>query len=150
MTLKDNGFAPFQMFDFLPTGLAVLAAGILYFLLLDRHLLPVGGSDPIDEHPLHDYLIEVLIPRGSPLAGQAVARLNLRHRNGLTILRVMRDHDGEALPLVPAPHLVLWEGDRLVKGDLKELPRTKNGGRWKCTRNICWPATNQPQMDRPW
>ncbi|MEZ4590179.1 MAG: hypothetical protein R3D55_03420 [Chloroflexota bacterium] len=34
-----GGVEPFQFFDFLPMGLGVLAAGVLYMLLVGRHLL---------------------------------------------------------------------------------------------------------------
>jgi di/tricarboxylate transporter len=40
IALEEAGFRPFRMFDFLPTGLAVMAAGALYMATLGRRLIP--------------------------------------------------------------------------------------------------------------
>ncbi len=44
MALADHGYEPFRLFDFAPTGLAVLGAGALFLALAGPKLLPGPGT----------------------------------------------------------------------------------------------------------
>ena len=59
--MADYGVPPFGFFDFLPTGLLALAVGMIYMLLLGRHLLPErpSGPDLSNQYRVRDFLTEV-------------------------------------------------------------------------------------------
>ncbi len=130
MALEDAGFRGFRMFDFLPTGLAVMATGVLYMALVGRFLIP-DRKEPKSltrRFHLQDYLTEVVVPKGSPLAGKSLLESELPKSLGLSVLCV-RPKDDPGTAFVPAPSTVLQTGDRLiVEGDIEELLKSKDRG----------------------
>ncbi len=77
---------PWSLFSVTPVGLALLAAGIAYFVLAGRHVLPAGGHDHATRgapamayfqelYGLDYGLFEVCVPAGSPLVGRALDEL---------------------------------------------------------------------------
>jgi di/tricarboxylate transporter len=127
MALEDAGFAGFRMFDFLPTGLAVMGTGGLYMAFLGRFLIPVRkeSGSLTQQYHLKDYLTEVVIPEKSPLVGKRLSESALRQDFGLTVLRINRP--GTAT-FVPFPSTVLEAGDRLiVEGDVEPVLKQKDG-----------------------
>lgn len=126
--LQDHGYRAFRLFDFAPTGLAVMAAGVLYMVLIGRHLIPLRGedSDLTQRYELRGYLTEVAVPAGSRLEGRRLADSGLRDEWGLDVLRITRQRGGRRLSLVPTADTVLEAEDRLiVEGDVSELMRLK-------------------------
>jgi di/tricarboxylate transporter len=82
----------FLMFDFLPVGLAVTAAGLVYLTFAGWRLLPRHRTAPrvdIDRFRVSDYVTEALIRPGSFWAGQKVERLE--EERGVTVIGVIRD-----------------------------------------------------------
>ena len=82
----------FLMFDFLPVGLAVTAAGLAYLTLAGWRLLPRHRAAPrvdIERFRVSDYVTEALIRPGSLWAGQKVERLE--DERGVTVIGVIRD-----------------------------------------------------------
>ena len=81
---------PFRFFDFTPMGLVVLGAGILYMVLVGRHLLPkrTPGGDLVDSYPVQEYLTEVRVPDESPLVGKTVREADLEGRYGLNVIHI--------------------------------------------------------------
>ncbi|HYI68583.1 MAG TPA: SLC13 family permease [Skermanella sp.] len=82
----------FLMFDFLPVGLAVTAAGLVYLTFAGWRLLPRHRTAPrvdIDRFRVSDYVTEALIRPGSFWAGQKVERLE--DERGVTVIGVIRD-----------------------------------------------------------
>jgi di/tricarboxylate transporter len=82
--LLPDGMEPFGLFDVTPVGLALLATGILYFVLLGRLVLPTakgdGSSDSVIGYYQRVYglnlvIREVRIAEDHPLAGQTIADL---------------------------------------------------------------------------
>ncbi len=131
IALEKEGFEPFRLFDFLPTGVAVMVTGALYMAFVGRHLMPVPrrSADLTKDYQLQKYLSEAYVPSGSSLAGKTVAESRIRRDMGLTILRVNRREGDQFRSFVPKPETTLQEGDLLiVEGDLSELLRTKGGG----------------------
>ena len=58
---EEMKMEPFSLFSVAPIGAALIATGILYFLLLGRWVLP-GSSDPVDVasgHGTSEYLERV-------------------------------------------------------------------------------------------
>lgn len=124
IALEDQGWEGFRMFDFLPTGLAVMIVGTLYMALIGRHLIPErkATDDLTAEYALQDYLTELIVPEGSEFAEQTLAESNIHSELGLTVLRIQRDSDGGSELLTPSPDTVLRVGDRLVvEGSITDL-----------------------------
>ncbi|MCO5182860.1 MAG: SLC13 family permease [Anaerolineae bacterium] len=106
-----NGIEPFSFFDFAPTGIAVLTAGILYMLVIGRHLLPgrTGGAEIAEGYAaIRDYLTEVLVTAASPFAGKNVNAVRFGRKYDIAIVHVRRDNE-----------ILLQSSDRLIKpGDI--------------------------------
>lgn len=130
--LPEHGFAPFRLFDFAPTGIAVLLIGTAYMVFIGRHLIPERQSagDSAGAFPLEDYLAELAVPAGSPLAGKSLREAGLRSELGLNILRIARGRGENPVWSVPGADTRLEAGDLLLaQGNLAPLLGGKNAGR---------------------
>ncbi|MBE0545499.1 MAG: sodium-coupled transporter [Verrucomicrobia bacterium] len=130
MALEAAGFRGFRMFDFLPTGLAVMGAGALYMGLVGRFLIPARkeSGSLTQQYQLQDYLTEVVVPEKSPLVGKSLADSAFRKETGLSVLRIRRAANPKRASL-PSPATILQPGDRLiVEGNLEQLIKSKEGG----------------------
>ncbi len=125
--LADNGFAPLQVFDYLPTGIAVLATGVLYFAVTGRWLLPARPSptDPSAVRERRRYLAELSVPEDSRLNGKTLAESGISERYGLQVVRI---HSGTLINRFPTRHDVLQVGDTVVvngeQADVMRLVQT--------------------------
>lgn len=108
--MKTAGLAPLSMFELLPVGGVVALAGILYLTFLGHRLLPqtLGTADEA-AYSMREYLSEVVVTQGSPLAGLALRDSRLADQ-GIQVRAVLRD----GRRLAAAPHLALAEGDILL------------------------------------
>ena len=99
----------FGFFDFAPTGILVLAAGMIYMLLLGRYLLPerTPGGELVDEYPVRPYITEVQVTAESPLVGQTIAQTQFGQRHGVNILRLRRAQNRNNAP----------SGDRILAAE---------------------------------
>ncbi|MEJ2737242.1 MAG: SLC13 family permease [Anaerolineae bacterium] len=91
---------PLRFFDFTPMGIVVLGAGILYMVLIGRHLLPkrTPGGELIDSYPVQEYLTEVRVEDDSPLLGKTVREADLENRYGLNVIHIhLCCQEGEAV-----------------------------------------------------
>jgi di/tricarboxylate transporter len=100
----------FTFFDFAPMGLIVLATGILYIVLVGRHLLPARtpGTGLSQDYPIREYLSEVQVQMDSPMLGKMVREVDWGE---LTVLHI-EALDGEILN--PRSDHRLESGDRLL------------------------------------
>jgi di/tricarboxylate transporter len=122
-TALPEGMAPmktFKLFDVSPIGLALVGAGIAYFILAGRLVLPAhkaGGRETGDTldyfhqtYGLEGEVFEATIPATSALAGKTIEEYeSLTHH--LPII-AMRSPDG--IRVAPARDLVLHAGARLA------------------------------------
>lgn len=108
-----GGLEPFDFFDFTPMGAIVLVTGILYFVLIGRHLLPdrTPGAGLAGAYQIRDYLSEVRISDRSPLVGSLLKESQLGERYDLNVLQIRRV---DSAPLSPAPDRRLRAGDVLL------------------------------------
>jgi len=104
---------PFSFFDFLPTGLIVLAAGIIYMALIGRHLLPTRfpPSDPSQAYRLRPFLTEMRVTSQSSLIGKTVTEGQFGDQYKVSVIHIRR---GDQEPLFPAPDRQLQAGDILL------------------------------------
>jgi di/tricarboxylate transporter len=107
-----GGLEPFGFFDFTPMGVLVLATGIVYFLLIGRHLLPerTPGGDLSQTYQIRDYQSEVIIAEGSPFSAKTLAETQLGERYDLNVIQVRRDGSS----IGSSAHLRLAAGDTLL------------------------------------
>lgn len=114
--LASTGLPPFSMFEFLPVGAAVCVLGTAYVILAGHRLLPETREAGYEEqYSIREFLSEVVVTPGSPLAGQALRDSRLGTM-GLQVRGVLRD--GRRLD--PAPGLPLEEGDLLLVQTTRE------------------------------
>jgi di/tricarboxylate transporter len=108
-----GGLEPFRFFDFLPMGLIVMAAGIIYMVVAGRHLLPErqSGDELVDAYPVRDFVTELRVGESSPLVGRTVKESRFGEQFGLNILRVRPEAGESDSPMTERP---LQAGDVLL------------------------------------
>ncbi len=118
--LRQYGEEPFHMFDYTPTGVVVMLAGIAFMVLVGRHLLPSRDIKDLPENAqgvtgelfgLRERLFVVHVPENSVLGGKTLAQSRLGAALGLNVLAIMRS---EGNRLAPGPAAFLQPGDRLL------------------------------------
>jgi di/tricarboxylate transporter len=122
-TLREAGLAPFELFDFTPLGLIILAVGTAFVALVGRHLLPsapvkkddVGNRRNLrDQYGLLDRMFMVRVPPDAVASGQTIHDVGLTRAAGLIIIAIIRN--GQTMTL-PNPATRLQSGDlMLVQG----------------------------------
>lgn len=121
--LAAAGHRPFGMFDFAPTGAAILGAGLLYLVTVGRRLVPDRHGPDFDEGiaQTRDYLAEVRVPAGASLVGKNLRELRWRPRFDISVMEIFRD--GRRLRF-PTAEEVLFVGDVvLVEGEPDDVLR---------------------------
>jgi di/tricarboxylate transporter len=119
-TLRQYGAEPFHMFDYTPTGVVIMLAGITFMVLIGRHLLPwrdiMNLTQDDEETPgeffgLLERLFVIRLPAYSALDKKTVAQSRLSAALGLNVLAILRPDSNR---LAPDPAEVLHSGDRLL------------------------------------
>jgi di/tricarboxylate transporter len=114
--VASSGLEPFSMFEFLPVGLAVCVLGILYMILVGYRLLPDTRNEGYEEqYSIREFLSEVVVTQGSPLAGVALRDSRLGQM-GLQVRAVLRG----SRRMDPEPALRLEEDDLLLVQTTRE------------------------------
>ncbi|HEY0309750.1 MAG TPA: SLC13 family permease [Luteimonas sp.] len=111
LVLRHGGIEPLEMFDPLGVGAAAAVAGGLYLLVASRWLLPERRSAMQQAGDIREYVVEMLVEAGGPVAGHSIGEARLRQLAGSFLVELVRD--GELHSAVP-PTEVLRGGDRLV------------------------------------
>ncbi|MFZ6021592.1 MAG: SLC13 family permease, partial [Chloroflexota bacterium] len=122
--LTDRGLPGLRFFDFTPTGLVVFISGMLYMVLIGRHLLPSRKPQNIqDTYQLRQYLSEVRILEQSKLAGKTLAESRLGSDYDLNVVAII---DLENHRHIPHRDHHFRPGEILVvKGRLEDLLRAR-------------------------
>jgi di/tricarboxylate transporter len=96
--LADRGLPTLGFFEFTPMGAILLTTGVIYMMVIGRHLLPVrqGAQGPRDVYRLREYVAEVRVPDASRLAGQTLLESRLGRDYDLTVLAIERDGTGRS------------------------------------------------------
>lgn len=132
--LRNAGLSPFALFDFTPITAAIVAAGIVFVVLIGRRMLPnrpsgadadphfsLGASYQLDAH-----IFTIRIPEGSPLDGRTLMESRLGSALYLTVVALQRKG---VLMLAPRPTDVLQAGDMLIVHGPHDLLRRFQGRR---------------------
>jgi di/tricarboxylate transporter len=135
--LRMAGLEPFSLLDFAPVGLAALAVGIVYMLILGLRLLPdrtpaerlerMEDVDLVGLYRLGERLFRARIPAGSPLIGKTLAESELRQQYELSVIGLERRNEEI---LAPPSDTVLRRGDMLLlEGMVDHLEWAQASGR---------------------
>jgi di/tricarboxylate transporter len=129
--LRQGGHKAFGLFSVTPIGIALLGAGILFFLLFGQSVLP--GAKAKEETPIsmQQRLIETwhlpttvlycVIPSKSPLVGKTRSEVKMRIQYRLNLLAIA---EGDDVLYAPWRHTPFAPGQKLaVLGDKKDLAR---------------------------
>jgi di/tricarboxylate transporter len=120
--VAERGLPTFGFFDFAPVGIIVFAAGILYMVLVGRHLLPVR-QPPIDKkisNQLRSYLFEAQVLEDGKLAGVSLLESRLGADYDLTVVGIVRDKKTKKVlhrnTIIQTDDILLLEGsvDKLM------------------------------------
>lgn len=117
--LLPEGMERFELFDVTPIGLALVATGIIYFVLAGRFVLPTVKTEGVGAENTMDYfkrvygldyeIAEMVVPEGSTLVGQEIAAVERSQRVRLvSILRGSSD-----LRVAPARDVEITAGSVL-------------------------------------
>jgi di/tricarboxylate transporter len=122
--LTERGLPSFAFFDYTPTGVIVFATGILYFVLVGRHLLPKRDSlEKVSLNNLREYISEVRIPAESVLAGKTLSQSQLGAQYDLSVLSIIRS---DKVKVVPIPDILIRPGDLvIIEGTIEHLLKAK-------------------------
>jgi di/tricarboxylate transporter len=122
--LAETGLPSFEFFDFLPTGLIVFGVGILYMVLIGRHLLP--ARQPVEEvqtAAMREYISEVRMSPEGPLCGRTLIESRLGADYDLTVIAIIRE--GRVLSDIHPDTCLEPDDLLLVEGTVEGLMRAK-------------------------
>ncbi len=115
-----NKMEQFDLFSVTPVGLVLLFAGVTYFLLLGRFVLPVIKDKPGESGSMLKYFKEVygiegevyecIVSRDSPLIGRTLSEVDAAGRAGW-IVAIRNGHD---LIVAPRGDSEFWVGSELA------------------------------------
>ena len=96
----NNGLEPFGFFEFLPLGLAMVGAGIVYLAAVGHWLLPVrkGEAEQVDKYRLVDYLAELQVTEKSPLLGQTWEKSKVGEETKVDLANFLREGKAVSRP----------------------------------------------------
>ncbi|WP_347267812.1 SLC13 family permease [Paracoccus sp. (in: a-proteobacteria)] len=126
---REQGLAPFTIFEIAPVGIAITLAGFAYFALIGRKLLPDRSSLAgfLGTRREMKYFTEVAVPEDSSLVGQPVLTAPIFKREAVRVVDVLR---GDVSLRRNLAEVVLEPGDRVVlrtaMADLLEMQANKN------------------------
>ena len=119
--LVERGLPSFGFFEITPMGAIVLLTGIIYMVLIGRHLLPVRvtASDSQVSKQLRAYIGEVQVNPQSSLVGKNLYESKLGEEFDLNVLSIHRDGN-----LITRLHrdFIIEQNDRLIlEGSVQNL-----------------------------
>jgi di/tricarboxylate transporter len=136
-SLSQAGFAPFGVFDFVPLGVPLLVAGILFVVLIARHTLPQTKPEQHIErrsqrglrmqYGLQARNVELRVAPGSILIGKTIAESRISSAAGLVVMAIERHG---SVDLMPSKQTRLEAGDKLlVQGSLERIQEFRRWGK---------------------
>ncbi|TPG09716.1 SLC13 family permease [Rhodanobacter glycinis] len=116
---QKHGMVPFGVFEFTRMGAVLAVAGIIYLMLIGRHLLPrhIDAALP-DDVEAGKYVAELEISDESPLLGTAIADARLGEEFGVYPLELLR---GERQMWSPREQKLEAGDVLLVRGDWEKI-----------------------------
>ena len=142
--LLENGYTPFQFFDFTPIGLTLLISGILFLALTSRWLLPDhkprtelqrvdSPEELVQVYKLPEDLYRLRVRTQSPLAGKTLLQSDLRSTFEVTVLEILRSGsrvgdnrlnllENDSVSVKLSPDTVVYPNDILIcQGKINDI-----------------------------
>lgn len=116
--VAGDGFA---MFDFTPVGLAVAATGILFIVLIGRHLVPARERAGAEGFETSAYLTEARVTEGGNADGRMLGEIETALEEGQGQAQVVGLIRNEVR--IPAPHRF----HRILPGDILVIEAEPEG-----------------------
>jgi di/tricarboxylate transporter len=110
----DSGMG---MFDIAWVGVPCAVVGLAYLLAFGRWLLPDRRPAISPQDDPREYVVEMLVEEGSPLAGKTIEQAGLRHLPHLYLIEIERE--GQVMPAVSS-QVALRDNDRLFFAGIVE------------------------------
>jgi len=116
----DRGLAPFGFFEFLPLGLAMVGAGMVYLVAVGHWLLPVrkGEAEQVDRYRLADYLAEMQVGEKSPLVDQTWDQSKVEGETKVELANLLR---GARAVSRPAQTVIRPDDILLLHGNVEQI-----------------------------
>jgi di/tricarboxylate transporter len=110
---RNQGLAPFGIFEILPIGMVVCVWGLIYMSIFAPRLLPDRDSmaSMLSDRSKMKFFTEAVIPPDSNLIGREVSGVQLFKREGVRLIDVVR---GDRSLRRELKDVVLQVGDRVV------------------------------------
>ena len=121
----EHGLPAFGMFDVTPTGLILFAVFFLYMYFIGVKLIPARRSAEslTEDYELKDFLTEIIIQKGSPLAGKRINDTALVTELSLEVIEIT---DSKGSLWLPDDYELLEENDTIiVRGSSKDIMELK-------------------------
>lgn len=116
---QKHGLAPFGVFEFTRMGAVLAVAGIVYLMLIGRHLLPKHIATNMPQNlDIGKYVTELEITAESPLLDTRIADAKLGERFGVYPLELLR---GEQRLWSPREQKLAAGDVLLVRGDWEKI-----------------------------
>lgn len=117
--LITRGIDGLGMLDFIPVGGMIVLAGLLYMLVIGRHLLPERASltetfnqpDLKEMYHLSERLWQIQVLPESRLANKTIRESAINAELGLTVAAVWREHETIT---IPKPDQMIYPDDELL------------------------------------
>jgi len=119
--LVTRGLPSFGFFEITPMGSIILFVGVLYMVLIGRHLLPVREtfSDLKVSKQLRAYIAEVQVHPQSPLVGKKLDESNLGKEYDLLVLSVRRDEN--LITRIHRAFIIIANDQLILEGSAQNL-----------------------------
>jgi di/tricarboxylate transporter len=110
---RQQGLAPFTLFEVTPLGVCLALIGIAYLRLIGAPMLPERETmvELLGSRKRMRFFTEVVVPAGSPLIGARVMDVAIFKREGMRVIDVLRGDESLRRSL---SEVTLNEGDRVV------------------------------------
>jgi di/tricarboxylate transporter len=111
----------FSFFEITPMGAIVLVTGIIYMILLGRHLLPIRetAADPLSSNQFREYISEVQVTSESSLSGKNLYESGLGADYDLTVVSIIRD--GKPLIRLHRDFVIEPDDHLIIEGSAQNL-----------------------------
>ncbi|MCY0884446.1 MAG: SLC13 family permease [Firmicutes bacterium] len=121
--LGAAGLPQIGLFAITPLGLLLTILGLGFLLLAGQRWLPAGATGEFvsDYGAVKEFLSEIRVLPGSPLAGRPLAAVPYFRQHHVTIVRILR---GDHTVVAPGGDTVLQAGDRLLVHGSREAVLT--------------------------
>jgi len=121
--LRDAGFAPFGLLEFLPIGIPIIIVTVLYIIFIGKKILPkrnpadqseqfhLQREELMDIYQLNSSLWEVVVSQGSGMAGLTIRSGEWRTKIRVNVIGITRNSDFISSP---SSDVLIQEGDVLL------------------------------------